>query len=71
TPVVTTGPDTSCNDDNGSVVIDVTGFPDGSGDYTYNIYAGTSTVGAADSSNTVGTFVNLPAGDYAIEVIDN
>ncbi|MEQ9262885.1 MAG: hypothetical protein RLP14_06970, partial [Owenweeksia sp.] len=50
---------------------DVTGFPDGSGDYTYNIYAGTSTVGAADSSNTVGTFVNLPAGDYAIEVIDN
>ena len=76
TPVLTPGPDTSCNDDNGSLTIDVAAITDGSGDYLVNYYNGTSVKATADGTSTItspatSTTINdLPPGEYTIDVVD-
>ena len=73
TPVLTPGPDTSCNDDNGSLTIDVAAITDGSGDYLVNYYNGTSVKATADGTSTItspatSTTINdLPPGEYTID----
>ncbi|MCP4475941.1 MAG: hypothetical protein GY821_15535, partial [Gammaproteobacteria bacterium] len=71
TPTLVTGPETSCNVPNGTLTITTPGLTNGSGDYTYNYYIGTSVTAVADDSNTSGIFSGLPADDYTIDVIDN